>query len=128
MKFNKLSRLLASVLLIFTLCAFTASFTGCGTPASNVYKAEGILITSVDTGMHIWADQVNTGHATQVQVDTVKTAYNAYYNAQMVAKAAFEKYIAAQTKDPTDITTANAAVAQAESALLSLLNQYVIPK
>lgn len=115
--------------MAYTFIVGVATLTGCNsTPATAAYKTEGVIITSVDTGMRIWADQVNTGHATQKQVDTVKQAYNAYYDAQMLAKAALEKYIASTTKDANDVATANAAVGQAEAALLSVLNQFILTK
>ena len=116
------------IALLLSLLSVCFVQTGCKTPADTAYKTEGVIIASVDTGMRIWSDQVNTGHATQKQVDAVKSAYQAYYDAQMLAKAALEKYIASQTKDATDVTTANAAVTAAENSLLSILNQFILNK
>lgn len=111
------------------LGVFLLSETGCGTtPINATVKAEGVIIASVDTGMKIWADQVNAGKATQAQVDTIKTAYNAYYDAQMVAKAAIEKVIVNGSTNVTDIATANTSVSSAEVALLSVLNQFILPQ
>ncbi len=101
--------------------------TGCGsTPAEVAYKGEALIIQSIDLGMKLWADQVNAGNATQKQVDEVKAAYNVYYNAQQAAKAALMKYLASQTKDSADVQAANAAVVNAENALLSILNQFIL--
>ena len=98
---------------------------GCKSPTTTVVQAEGVLITTVDTGMKVWATYVNAGHATQAQVDKVKAAYNVYYTAQLAAQAAIEKVIENGTGSQSDVNIANAAVTAAEQALLQLLNQYI---
>lgn len=120
-----MKKLITSIALGIVL----AGSSGCNsTPTQITIKAEGVIITSVNTGMQIWSDQVNAGHATQAQVDTVKTAYNAYYDAQMVAKAAIEQVLASGSTNTVDITTANAGVGNAEATLLSILNQFILTK
>lgn len=121
---------LLSLLSVVVLTLSANLFTGCGsTPVQKAIKSEGVLIVSVDSGMQIWASYVrqhqSDGKVTQSQVDTVKTAYNAYYDAQQVAKAIIEKIITNGTTNPADIATANAAVINAENQLLALLNQYI---
>lgn len=114
-------------LALIVIAATLACGSGCKTsqtPTSITYKVEGVIITSVDTGMKAWADQVRAGNATQEQIDKVKEAYNDYYAAQQVAYAALTSYIA--TKDATQLDKANQAVASAQSSLLSLLNQYIL--
>lgn len=98
---------------------------GCGTtPISKTVATEGITITSVDTGMQVWADWVNAGKATQFQVNAVKQGYNAYYVAQSVAKAAIEQVLLTSSTNTTDAATATAAESNAASALINLINSY----
>jgi hypothetical protein len=117
-------------LIIATISALliVSTYTGCKTqtPATTIYKVEGGIITTVDTGMQGWAMYVNQGHGTQVQIDAVKNAYNTYYNAQIVAKAALEQYMISGSTNTVSIATASLAVSGAETSLLSLLNQYII--
>jgi hypothetical protein len=99
---------------------------GCGTTAQKVYQSEGVVIHSVDVGMNLWRDYVMFGKATQAQVDAVKEGYTAYYTAQQIAKLAFERYLASKTPDNLEgIKTANAAVLNAETAVLNLINGYL---
>lgn len=106
------------------LCGFA---TGCTTGANNIaVKSEAALIPSVNIGMSAWADRVNSGKATQAQVDTVKTAYEAYYTAQIAAKAALERSIASNTPaDEASATIAQNSMKEAQVALINLLNQYL---
>lgn len=114
-------------ILILTLSLGLLCSTGCNTtPLNKAVKSEAVLITSVDTGMHVWYDRVIAGNATQNQVDTVKAAYVTYYNAQQIAKAALEKWAA--SGNPTDSAAsvvANQAVENAKQSLLNLINQYI---
>ena len=117
-----------SLPVIGALLVCTVLLTGCLT-TDRVVKTEGVLITTVDTGMSIWASYVTAhqsdGKVTQAQVDKVKVAYNAYYTAQQIAKAAIEKSIAG-TGTAADVATANAAVINAQTSLLAIINQYLI--
>lgn len=97
---------------------------GCGsTPVATANNAEAVVITSVNAGMSLWHDYVVQGKATQAQVDQVKTAYTTYYNAQLIVKAALEQ--ATTSTNAFDITNQTQAVTSAETALLSILNQYL---
>lgn len=110
------SLLLGSALLFTPGCANT-------TPQVIAYKAEGIVIPSVNAAMQGWRDWVVAGHATQAQVDAVKKAYNTYRSAQIIAKAALERYVA----DPSvegEVAASNAAASAAKNALLDLINSY----
>jgi hypothetical protein len=114
---------------LLSLIGLAALLAGAGcqnTPQTIVGKSEGVIIATVDSGMKAFADAANQGRVTQAQVDVVKKNYGIYYNAQQVAKAALEKWIA--SKDPADKAandTAQAAVTNAESALLEILNQFL---
>lgn len=120
---------LTTLLLALTLTYGAFVSTGCkSSPIGVVAKTEGVLITSVNTGMNVWGDYVRAGHATQAQVDTVKADYNLYFNAQQVAKAAIEKALAAGSTDLTEVNTANAAVTNAENAVISVINQFLTGK
>jgi len=107
-------------LLILFTALLVASITGCGTNApTKAAQGEQILITVVNDGMQQWAAFVNAGKATQSQINIVHTTYDGYYAAQQLAKAVIEKSLA-------DIAQANQAVKDAETALLALLNKYLI--
>lgn len=102
---------------------------GCKSPTTAIVQTEGVLITTVDTGMKTWDMYVtvhqNDGKVTQAEVNAVHSAYNTYYYAQEMSKAALESYIANNTTNSAAILTANQSVVTAETALLSLLNQYI---
>ena len=121
-------------LFLMSLLAIAVIFgniqSGCATkPVQKVIQAEAILITSVDTGMQIWASYVNAhltdGKVTQKQLDTVKEAYNAYYAAQQSAKAIIEKILSNVSTNQNDALIANLAVKNAEAELLKILNAYI---
>lgn len=77
--------------------------------------------------MSQWASHVNAGKATQAQIDNVRKAYEAYYTAQTVAKAAIEKAIVKDpSATPADVATAASAVQSAEVAILGLVNSYLL--
>lgn len=122
-------RLALAALLCIAVDATVLLWTpGCGTNApTKAAQAEQLVIHSVNDGMTEWATFVNAGKAKQSQIDRVKTAYNAYYAAQVTAKAVIEKAIA---KDPNttqaDLDTANKAVKDAETSLIGLLNSFLI--
>lgn len=122
--------MIRKTLLLLSLVALlgAASF-GCHTPPATVaYRAEGVTISAVDKGMQAWADYVNSGAASSSQVTLVKNAYNQYYQAQLLAKAAFEKFLA--SNNPTDqasLDLANKAVIDAQQALITLLQTF-LPK
>lgn len=112
----------------FLIVASSSSIlvTSCGTtPVTNAANADALLITSVNTGMTTWAQYVNAGKATQSQVDAVKNAYDTYYNAQLIVKAALETSITTTNANAADSASASAAVTNAETALLNLLNLYI---
>ena len=121
---TNLHKLVTSVSLgILLVCA-----PGCGTNApTKAAQAEQILITSVNVAMSQWASHVNAGKATQAQIDNVRKAYEAYYTAQTVAKAAIEKAIVKDpSATPADVATAASAVQSAEVAILGLVNSYLL--
>ncbi len=97
--------------------------TGCGTtPETKIAQGAQLVITGVNDGMSEWAAYVNAGKAKQSQIDTVKTAYNAYYTATKVLNAVLDKMAAKDpTATPADMNAANDAVKHAETALLSEL-------
>lgn len=117
-----------NLILIIFLC-LPAALAGCGaTPATKAAQGEKILIQTVNDGMQEWAAYVKAGKASPALIQKIKTLYNAYYDAQQVAKAAIEKSIAsAPGTSPADVDTANQAVKNAEQALLSALNQILRP-
>ncbi len=114
------------LLYLLALCAavtIVAPISGCkSSPDVITYKTEGVVINTVNSSMKAWSDYVNAGHATQAQVDKVKSAYIQYYNGQQLAKAALEKYVASKSPDDlASVNSANAAVAASQGALISLV-------
>lgn len=121
--------LLNSTLIFFCLALpmAPALLVGCATSAAGkVAQGEKILIQTVNDGMTEWAAYVKAGKARAADVDRIETLYNAYYDAQQIAKAAIEHSLAG-TGSPADLATANAAVKNAEQTLLSALNQILRP-
>jgi len=123
-------KLLVLSALAISTCCFTGCITGCKTsPAVIITKSEGVIVNSVDVGMNTWAlyvkAHISDGAVSQVQLDTVKSAYNTYYSSQLIAKAALEMYVVNGSTNTVDIATANQTVVTAETALLSILNQYI---
>ena len=69
---------------------------------------------------------VNAGKAKQSQIDTVKTAYNNYYDAIQVLKAVCEKLAANQPgATPADLALANTAVTNAGNALMDAVGNII---
>lgn len=116
--------------LIGCLTIASVSYTGCKTPpAVAIVRSEGVIITTVDTGMKTWALYVtqhqHDGKVTQAQVDKVQDVYSTYYNAQLVLKGALEMYVVNGSTNKAEVDAANIAVLNAQSAILALLNQYI---
>ena len=122
MKYKLMSTFAALVIASSSISCTSTS------PMVTAYKAEGVVITSVDTGMGIWANYVKAGLATQTQIDSIRNAYTSYYNSQMIAKVAFEQVLSSNSTNSVDIAAATASVSTAQTALLSLLNQFLVPK
>lgn len=119
----KLKRLILPLLLLSSSLILGE---GCATtPAGKATQAETTVITSVDVAMQIWHDYVVSGKATQAQVDKVKGYYTAYYNAQIVAKAALEKWVASGnvSDDVASIDTMH-SVNDASASLMNLVSQF----
>lgn len=67
-------------------------FSGCKSTESNLYKATGVTVITVDGAMKAWADYVKTGRASQGDQDKARAAYEKYYRAILVEKAAIIAY------------------------------------
>ena len=104
-----------------------ALLPGCGTNApTKAAQAEQIVITTVNQAVKILVGKINAGQLTQSQIDKFHTAYDAYFAAQQVARAAIEKLNAAGASAATsDVATAQAAVNDAEQTLISLANKLI---
>lgn len=115
------------IVIIGLLCITSLTAMTCKTsPTQITLKVETGLITSVDAGMQGWSAYVNKGLATTTQIDNVKTAYNAYYTAQLSAEAALSALVTSGSTNMTDVQTANIAVSAAETQILTLLNNYIL--
>lgn len=102
------------------------SVPACSTTANNrAVKTQQVLIPTVNIAMEQWSVHVNKGKATQAQVDTVKTAYQAYYTAQVTFKAALEKSIngTSTVVSETDVNLAARAAENAKTSLLFIISQ-----
>lgn len=117
-----------TILLVFLACSLVAPvFTGCSNTANkHALKTQQVIIPSVNIAMEQWAVRVKAGKATQEQVDIVKIAYNNYYNAQIIFKAALEKSIVQANNAPTEVEVNIAAQAldDAKIALLNIISQF----
>lgn len=124
---NQQLKALGLFALLATACIvpLVTVIQGCGTtPETKIAQGAQIVITSVNDAMAEWTAYVNAGKAKQSQIDTVKKAYTAYYDAVQVLKAVCEKMAA---KDPNtsaaDLATANASVTNAENTVLGAVAQ-----
>lgn len=97
---------------------------GCGTNApTKAAQAEQVVIASVNAGVKSIVVAINAGKLTAKQKADFKTAYIAYYDAQQIARAAIEKFNAADPNATAqDMSDAQNAVTGAENALLSVIN------
>lgn len=111
-------------ILIGLLAIAPIVYVGCGsTPIATANNTNAIIITSVNTGMTAWSSYVASGKATQQQVDAVKAAYNTYYNAELILKAALMTAIT--STNGIDLSKQTVDMQNAEVALLNILNQYL---
>jgi len=116
---KRLHQLLFIAALAMGIVAGSRLLTGCGTtPETKIAQGAQIVITGVNDAMSEWATYVNAGKAKQSQIDKVKTAYNAYYAAIQALRAVSEKMASNSGGSASELATANASVAGAESALL----------
>jgi len=112
--------------LIIPTLALSLLVSGCATTSrtSSVIKAEGVTVTTVDTGMKVWHDYVvahlTDGKVNQAEIDAVANGYNIYYTAQLATEAALTKTVSAGSTNTVDIATANSAVLSAEGSLSSI--------
>lgn len=118
---KKTLSLIAILLSAFVFCGATCR----PSVAPTAIKTEGVLVTSVDTGMKLWAIYVNSGKATQAQVDEVKKAYNTYYNAQIIAESALTAYVSGGITNAVDLSSVVSSSSAAQASLLTILNQYI---
>lgn len=105
-------------------CIPLALLLGCANPGVTAYKTEGVVITSVDGAMNGWRDYANNPAADvkQAEIERVHSTYNQYVQAQLIAKAALEKWLASKSPDDAQaLQTANAAVSIAKNALIDLV-------
>lgn len=110
--------------IVGLIAAMLFPIVGCQTPPDRVaLVAAGTVVIGVDGAMKAWHDQVIAGHATQDQVDAVKSLYTQYYNASLVEKQAFLTYEA--NKNDATLSGWQQAVKVATSLETSLLNLLV---
>lgn len=121
------SRMSKVVVIVGLSASLLIGVTGCKTSQTQTaITSESVIVSTVNTAMTAWAQYVNSGKATQVQVDTVKQAYIAYYTAQLSAEAALTAIVSTGSTNNVDIATANVSISNAETALLTLINQYLL--
>lgn len=117
-------------LLIISLLTATLFISGCKTTqTASIIKGEGIVVTTVDTGMIAWHDYVvahlTDGKVSQTEINDVANAYGVYYTSQLSIEAALEKTVSTGSTNIVDVTIANTAVVSAETSLLALINKYL---
>ena len=112
--------------VLLCACCLGLVVTGCGTtPAAKTTQAEGLLIPSVNAAMTTWKTYVESGKATQAQINNVQAAYNVYYTAQLSVEATLINVVANSSTNSADMTAAQASVNLAENSLVSLINSYI---
>lgn len=117
------------IIICFILMCGILIHTGCSTNQTSVaIKSEGVVVTTVDVGMQAWSIFVKNGGATQAQMDAVRSAYNAYYNSQLISKAALVQMVTSGSTNISDVQQANVVSNEAQTALIDLLNQYLTKK
>lgn len=101
-------------------------WSGCATSTTGkIVQADGAVIPAVNAAMGTWATYVNAGKATPAQINTVQTAYNLYYTAQLAAEAALLSSTASGSTNTLDASAASTAVTNAETSLVNLINSYI---
>ena len=116
----------AKVALIL-LCIGGSLWLGSGCAkdvTSNAVNADATVITGVNAAMTTWASYVNSGKATQSQVNTVSNAYSLYYQSQLIAS---NLAVAYASNPATNLAAAeqNALLAalQSETNIVNIIGQ-----
>lgn len=110
-KMNKLKFLVCAALLL----------SGCNTTPERVaLTITNAQVIAVDSAMASWALYAKTGRANPKQIEQVKRAYEVYYAAALVEKAAWLGYVE-RDKTKADIDQAAEVLLKARGALLNLV-------
>ncbi len=123
-KIDPLATLVALVLVCSALCI---TGVGCQAPADRIaVNAAGSIVITVDAGMKAWASYVNSGKATQKQVDTVKDFYQKYYTATILERDAIVAFEQSKTEANKSAWQNAASIAQASFGnLINVIMQYL---
>ncbi len=110
--------------LLFIL--FAAVLIGCGTPQVTAYKAEGVVITTVDSALKAYADYSQSHPVAKADYAKISDAYQKYIDAQQIAKFALEDYTAAKTDgNAAALSLATSKASEASAAVIDLVKGFL---
>lgn len=115
-------------LQIFLLLLGLLTFCACKNPELAAYRLTGTVVVTVDKAMDAFADAWVAGLVTPEQKKQVDGAYDRYYAAVQVERAAITAYKANQASGGTNtLNVAVAALTSAEGDVLFLIYQFLPP-
>jgi hypothetical protein len=119
-----------ALLVCFSLLApLTITQSGCANTGTAAHKVEVAAVPGVNVAMDQWASFVKSAKATQAQVDSVKSAYQSYYSAQLIAKAAEITWLNSKSAaDQSVFVNASADGAAKGAAVVALVTTYMTVK
>lgn len=122
-----------SLLILFALLTVEAPLivlnTGCSSPGNAAHKVQVVTMPTVNVAIAQWKDHVLAKKATQAQVDSVKAAYIAYYNAEIIAKSAEIQWINSKSAaDQTNYANSAADASTKGAGVVALVTTYMTVK
>jgi hypothetical protein len=103
--------------------------TSCSSPGLAAHKTGVVTMPTVNVAMGQWKDFVTAGKATQAQVDSVKTAYKSYYDAEVIAKGYEITWINSKSSpDQSNFTNAAADASTKGAGVVALITTYMTVK
>ncbi len=103
-----------------------ALLIGCGSPQVTAYKAEGVVITTVDSALKAYADYSQAHPVSQNDMAKLTDAHMKYYEAQQAAKFALEVYTASKTEgNAAALQTASDNAAEAAAAVIAIVKGFL---
>jgi len=122
-----MKRTLTIIALASSLCLTSlVTNTGCKSPERTAYRVVGTTVTTVDTAMNVWGDQVRAGKATAEQQINVKRAYEQYQSGMRITRIAVNTYKADNSSgNKAALSKALDGLDAARAEILRLVNLYI---
>lgn len=105
-------------LLMPALLAVTLVMYAC----STALKTNGVVITTADAGMQVWAGYTQTHKVSAAQILTVSNAYVAYYNSELVLSNAF--MVAVTQTNNSLLQTLTQTANQSQANLIAIIQEF----